>query len=106
MSYFIVPCEKFGSLYMGMSQQLQEQRYPFLPVCEVFTCVQTMVRLPVFGIFSVGTDVDACDCTRGLYGHHRRVHWKLTLGQKTFAVPGTRTRVSIAPGFSVERSTN
>ena len=25
-----------------------------------------MVLLPVLGIFSVRTDVDACDCTRGL----------------------------------------
>ena len=31
----------------------------------VFSCVQTMVWLPVFGIFNVRTDVDACDCTRG-----------------------------------------
>ena len=28
--------------------------------------VQTTAWLPVFGIFYVGTDVDACNCTRGL----------------------------------------
>ena len=39
--FFIVPCGKF---------RLQEQHYPFLPVCAVFSCVQTMVWLPVFGI--------------------------------------------------------
>ena len=35
-------------------QQLQEQRYPLLPVVvhRVLFCVQTMVRLPVFGIFT------------------------------------------------------
>ena len=55
------------------TQQPQEQRYPFLSVCAVFPCVRTVVWLPVFGIFNVHTDVDACDCTRGLYGHRERV---------------------------------
>ena len=32
------------------------------------------------------------------------LYWKLTLGEKSLAAPGTRTRVSIAPGFSVGRS--
>ena len=31
---------------------------------------------------------------------------KFTLGERSVAAPGTRTRVSIASGFSVERSTN
>ena len=31
--------------------------YPFLSVCAVFSCVHTMVWLPVFGIFNVHTDV-------------------------------------------------
>ena len=38
-----VSCEKFGSPYLGKAQQPQEQRYPFLSVCAVFPCVQTMV---------------------------------------------------------------
>ena len=54
-------------------QQLQEQRYPFLPVCAVFSCVLTIVWLPVFGISNVGTGADACDCARGLFGHSNRV---------------------------------
>ena len=29
--------------------------------------------LPVLGIFNVRTDVDACDCTRELYGHRKKV---------------------------------
>ena len=37
--------------------------------CVVFSCVQTMAWLPVFGIFNVHADVDACDCTQGLYRH-------------------------------------
>ena len=32
-----------------------------------------MVWPPVFGIFNVRIDVDACDCTRGRYGHRQRV---------------------------------
>ena len=32
------------------------------------------------------------------------LHWKLSLGEKNLAARGTRTRVSIAPGFSVGRS--
>ena len=71
--FFIVPCGKFGSPYLGKAQQPQEQRYPFLSMCVVFPCVQTVVWLPVFGIFNVRTDVDACDCTRGLYGQRKRV---------------------------------
>ena len=35
--------------------------------------VQTMVWLPAFEIFNVLTDVDASDCTLGLYGHRKRV---------------------------------
>ena len=46
-------------------QHPQEQRYPFLSVCAVFSCVETMVWMPVFGICIVIADADACDCTRG-----------------------------------------
>ena len=60
-------------ILMSYAQQPQEQHYPFLSVCAVFSCVHTMVRLPVLGIFNVHTDVDACDCTRGLYGHRKEV---------------------------------
>ena len=45
--------EIIQSPYLGKAQQLQEQLYPFLSVCAVFSCVQTMVWLPVFGIFNV-----------------------------------------------------
>ena len=55
------------------SDKPQEQRYPILSVCAVFSCVQTMDWLPVFGIFNVHTDDDTCDCTRVLYGHRKRV---------------------------------
>ena len=63
--YVIVTCAKFGSPYLGTAQQQQEKRYPFLPVWVVFICVQTRVRLPVFGICNMHTDVDACDSAQG-----------------------------------------
>ena len=71
--YFFVPCGKFGSPYLDKAQQPQEQRYPFLSVCAVFSFVQTVVWLQMFRNFNMHTDVDACDCTRGLYGHRKRV---------------------------------
>ena len=68
---------KFGSPYLGETQQPQEQGYPFLSVCAVFSCVPTMVWLPMFRIFNVCTEVNARSCTWGLYRHWRE-HWKLT----------------------------
>ena len=73
--YFFVPCTevKFGSgrHYLGKEQQPQEQRYSLLSVYAVFSCVspKKMVWLPVFGIFNVRTDVNACDCTREAVPH-------------------------------------
>ena len=103
LSFFFL-LKKFSLSLAGNSgkvQQPQEQRYPFLSVCAVFSCIQTTVWLPVFGNLNVRTYTDACDCTRGMYGHCKSLHWKLTLGEKALAKPGTRTRVSTAPGFSV-----
>ena len=77
--YFIVPWGKLGSPYLGKAQQPREQRYPLLPVCAVFSCLQTM---PVFGIFNPRTGVDACDCTRELYGHRERVCTESWLWEK------------------------
>ena len=70
---FFAPCGKFGSPYLGRAQQPQEQRYPFLSVCAVFSCVQTTVWPPVFGICDMHTYVYACDCRGGLYGHRKSV---------------------------------
>ena len=54
-------------------QQPQEQRYPFLQLCEVFSRVQTMVySCQCWRFLKVRTYVDACDCTRGLYEHRKR----------------------------------
>ena len=53
---FFAHCGKFGSPYLGKAQQPQEQRYPFLSVCAVFSCVQTMVW-PVASV-NVRTGID------------------------------------------------
>ena len=37
------------------------------PVCAVFSCVPTMVWLPILEIFNVCIDVSVCDSTQGLY---------------------------------------
>ena len=49
-----------------------EQCYSYLPVCEVFQCVQTTVWLPVLGIFNMSADADACDCALRLYKYCKR----------------------------------
>ena len=71
-----------GGLTWVRLQQPQEQRYPFLAVCAVFLCVQTKVWLPMFAIFNVRTDVNAHDCTWGLYGHRKRVCTESWLWEK------------------------
>ena len=54
-------------------QQPQEQRYPFLTVRAIVSCVRTKVWLPMLGIFNVHTDVNVIDCTQGLYRHRKKV---------------------------------
>ena len=53
------------------------------------------------------TDVDACDCTQGLYGYRETEsqHWRVTLGEKFLGAPRTRTRFCIVPSFAVGRCT-
>ena len=66
----------------------QEQQHPFPTVCAVFLCVQTKVWLPMLGIFNVRADVKACDCTRGLYGHRKRVCTEIDSGRKIPCLTG------------------
>ena len=58
-----------GSPYLVKLQQPQEQHYPFLPMCAVVVCVQTMECLPVFGIFNVRKEVGALNCIPVLCKH-------------------------------------
>ena len=74
--------ENLGRLTWVKLQQPQEQRYPFLTVHAVFSCVQTKVWLSILGVFNVRTDVDACDCTRGICGHRKRVCTESWLWEK------------------------
>ena len=99
----LIPAGKSGRLTWVRLQQPQEQRYPFLTMPAVFSCVQAKVWLPVLGSFNVHTDVNACDCTRGLYGHRKRVGTKSWLVEKSLGAPGNRTCLS---GVPVRRSTD
>ena len=42
-------------------QQLQQRCYLFLFLCAVFSCVQTLVWLSVFGIFNMHADIDGIE---------------------------------------------
>ena len=92
-----------GRLTWVRLQQPQEQRYPFLSVRAVFSCVHTKVRLPMLGICNVRRDVKVSDFTRALYGHRKRVYIKSWLWENSLAVPGNRTCLS---GVPVRRFTN
>ena len=121
--YFIVPYGKSGS------------PDPDKIASPVTVDARAALPIPVSvcGIsVDVRTAVDACDCTRGLYGHRterlhtgavRTPHWEtahggrtdtalresaleVDSGEKSLAAPGTRTRVSLTPGFSVGRFTH
>ena len=62
-------------------------------------CVQTVVWVPVFGIQNFAHIPSYMHCNTNCTEI-------MTLERKSLAATGNRTRVSIAPGFSVPRSTN
>ena len=80
---------------MGKSQQLQGQRFPLLSVNAVFLWVQTMVWLPVFVIFNVHADVEACMPLHAgaVQTPQKCLHWKLTLGENSPATQVTQTQL-------------
>ena len=90
--YFIVPCVKFRSPFLGKAQQLQEQLHTHVSVCSIFLC--PMAWLPVLGMLCMWLHM-------WMHCHCKSLHWKLTLGEKSFAATGTWIRIGIAPGFSV-----
>ena len=61
-----IPCCKFRSLYLSTATATARAAEPFffLNACGIFV---------VFGIVNVHTNVDACEYTRGLYGHRKGV---------------------------------
>ena len=73
----------------------------------VFLCVQSTIFLSVLRIANMRTDVDACDCTRGPYGHGKRVCTENWLGEKkSLAYLGLEPASVFSPGFSAGRSTS
>ena len=54
--------------------------YHSISACSIFMCQNNMV--PSLGIFNMRTDVDACDCTRGLYGHCKESALAVDSGRK------------------------
>ena len=59
ISLKLIPCGEFGSTYLVTATAGDT----LLPVCGVFTGVQTMVWLPMFWVFNTCTDLNASDCT-------------------------------------------
>ena len=97
----------FWSLYLGTAQQPQEQCCPFLTVCALFSCVQTMVWLPVFRIFNLRTESPAGNPTWGLHGHRRRVGTECRLWEKNpLPHKGLEPASISCLGVAVRRSTS
>ena len=72
-SFITVICRQFGSPFLGKPQQPQEQLPIAVSVCSIYLFIQTTIWLQVLGIFNVHTDVEACECQRGLYRRRKRV---------------------------------
>ena len=66
---------------VSKAQQPQEQRYPLLSVCVVFSCVQTMVWLLVFGTFDVQTVLCLRLHTGAVRTPQDSLRWKPPLGK-------------------------
>ena len=105
-SIFLCPNSATHSYQCVQYFPVSKQRYPFLSVCAVFSCVQTAVQLPAFGIVNVRTDVMHAIAHGGCTDTVRESAPEADSGRKILCRTGTRTRVSIAPGFSVWHSTN
>ena len=76
-------------------------------VQSVHVTKQWLLWLPVFGIFNVCTDVNACDCTWRLYGHCKRVCTESWLWEKNpLPYQGLEPVSVLHLGFSVGCSTN
>lgn len=83
------------------TQQPQQQRYSFLPVHAVVSWTYVYVGPWYFlvstqwygcqcrGFLTCTHILMSCNCTQGLYGHRKSLHWKFTLGEKSLAAPGT-----------------
>ena len=67
------PTEKPGCLHRG-KPAATGSRHTNYGACWVFQCFHNPPNSDMnYEIFNVHTDVNACDCTRGMYGHRKRV---------------------------------
>ena len=55
--------KNLGRLTWVGLQPPQEQCCPFVRVCVLFSCAQTVLWLPVLGVFNICPDVSACNFT-------------------------------------------
>ena len=60
-----------------------ELRYPTYGACWMFLCFHNLPNSAMdYGIFNVRTDVNACECTQGVYWHPKRVSTESWLWEK------------------------
>ena len=60
---------KFGLLSRG-KPAATESRYLTYCACRMYKCFHNPPNSDIdYGIFNVRTDVNACDCTKGVHGH-------------------------------------
>ena len=76
-------------------------------MCAAFLWVQTMVWLPLFGIYNMRADTDACNCPQWLYRHLQRVCTESWPRVKSPSPrQGPKPASVLCLGISVGRSTN
>ena len=69
----LIPCRKTGSLYQGKAVAATQAVLPIpTSACSIFMCPNNGMVASVWD-FNKYTDVDAYDCTGGLYEYHRSV---------------------------------
>ena len=69
----ISPTGNSGCFPLGKAAAT-ESRYPTQGACWAFQRFHNPPNTDTdYGIFNVRKDVNACDCTTGMYGHHKRV---------------------------------
>ena len=106
----LIFCGKFGSPYLGKATAAARAALPIsTSVCSVFRVSKQWNGCQCLGFLTCAQMLMQAIALGGLYGHRKRVcTGKLTLSGRKIPcrAPGTRTRVSIAPGFSARRSAN
>ena len=85
-----------GCLSWVRHSSLKSSATHFLSVCAAFLHFQTLA-VRRWGMWLHMGAVQA---------PYESLHWKLTLGENSLAIPGTQTHICIASGFLVRHSTN